>query len=126
MIMNNFKDKITESADLNQINAGDRVVVGIVRKANEHANCCDIDIVTQYGDSLSRRFVPVTSAFNNGVIDWFPAVGDRVYVKIYNSHKYEIISPCTDEYNSKYKRYLDIKNNLLSNFYNYTVGGYIF
>lgn len=126
MVYNNFKDKISDVATNNQINTSDQILVGVVTEADEVANCCSVKFVSQYGYVDLKHFVPVVTEANNGLIGWFPSIGDSVYVRLQSNNRYEIISLCTSNYASKHRHTIDIKNNLLSNFYNYTIGGNIF
>ena len=123
---NNFTDKITEAANFNQSNTSDHLFVGVVIEADEPSNLCNVNLVTQYGDIITKYHVTVSSENNTGVIGWFPNVGDKVYIRFHNNNKYEIVSLYSDDYITKHKHNIDIKYNLLSNFYNYTIGGNIF
>ena len=125
-MINNFSDKIFNVSNDTQINAGDHIFLGVVENADEVSNVCSVKFVSQYGDIIIQHFVPVSSDSNNGVIGWFPNIGDKVYIRMYNHSKYEIISLCTNDYSKKHRHTIDINCNILSSHYNYTMAGNIF
>lgn len=119
---NDFNDKISKTSNDAQVNAGDHIFSGVVVDTDQYSNVCSVKFVSEYGDIITQHFVPVSSNFNNGVIEWFPNIGDKVDIRKYNHSKYEIISLCTNDY-QKYCHTLDISDNILSSHCYYTMAG---
>lgn len=119
---NSLNYKMYSASNDTQVNAGYHIFSGIVVDTDQYSNVCSVKFVSEYGDIITQHFVPVSSNFNNGVIEGFPNIGDKVDICKYNHSKYEIISLCTNDY-PKYCHTLDISDNILSSHYKYTMAG---
>lgn len=124
MYYNNFKDKIKDISNNVALNTTYYTCAAYVNKAYEESNVCDITFVDQNGIRQSLEKVPVILS-NDGTIGWFPNNNEYVTIEVKNGN-YQITSPCTNGYISQYKHSNDIKTNILTDFFNYTIGGTIF
>lgn len=110
------------SSDTNYSNKS-FVFSATVLSGYEKSNTCDISFQDKNGHWAKQKNVPVK--FDSvGIISWFPIAGDQVIVTQNNGY-YEITG-----LNMKDLKSSRVKNHttedILSNFYNYTIGGNIF
>lgn len=124
MYYNNFKDKIKDISNSSSLNTTYYTCAAFVNKAYEESNVCDITFIDQNGERQSLEKIPVILS-NSSTIGWFPNDNEYVTIEMKNG-SCQIISPHINDYNSSYKHTNDIKTNILTDFFNYTIGGTIF
>lgn len=124
MYYNNFKDKIKDISNNVSLNTGYYTTSAFVEKTNEVANTCTVVFTDSNGQRVTLDDVTVVLS-NNNTIGWFPKDKEYVVVEIKNN-VCQVISPYTEDYSTKYRHSTDIKTNILTNFYNYNIGGTIF
>lgn len=90
---------------------------------NEKANTCDISYKDKNGYWSTEKNVAVKFE-PNGVIGWFPNVGDSVIVSANNGYL-EITGINTKDLKSARVK-TNVTKDILSNFYDYVIGGHIF
>lgn len=96
---------------------------GIVRKANESENTCDITYFDAKNTQRNRNNVEVK--VNNSNENWFPKEGQAVYVEVYEENVIitgEIVSDFTTQMKTKQMS----KNDIYADGGDSSVGGYIF
>jgi hypothetical protein len=94
-----------------------------ITKVNEKTNTCDVMYTRIDGTELRKK--DVTILLNNtSFIDWFPEVNDQVLIQEKNNIVY-IIGPAYSDYN-KIRKKIELKNDIYSNSFIDTLGGFIF
>ena len=119
-IKDKIKNKIVEPA------ANSRSVSTLsakITKVNEKTNTCDVMYTRIDGTEMRRKNVDVLLT-NKSFIDWFPEVNDIVLIQEKNNIVY-IIGPSYSNYDNVRKN-IELKNDILSNSYIDTLGGFIF
>lgn len=121
-----LKNKLSSLSNDNVINSGEHTIVGLVTKSYEDSNVCNLNISDPMtGRVYEIKDIPVRRSDSNGVIGWFPSVNDIVSVKNIGNI-YEITGPCYSYNGNTHRHDNDTPNNVLTNSYNYTIGGNIF
>ena len=122
---NNFKDKIRDISNDNTINVGYFTCTAYVSEASEVSNTCTITYIDSNGNQRTQKNIPVKINAQYGLIEWFPNNGDYVTLEVKNV-VCQIISPSVDNYFKQLRHSRDTNNNILTTYYNYTLGGTIF
>lgn len=115
-----IKDKIVEPA------ANSRSVSTLSAKitnVNEKTNTCDVMYTRIDGTELRKKNVEILLN-NKSFIDWFPEVNDNVLIQEKNNIVY-VLGPAYSDYN-KIRKSIELKNDVFSNSFVDTLGGFIF
>lgn len=115
-----IKDKIVEPA------ANSRSVSTLSAKitnVNEKTNTCDVMYTRIDGTELRKKNVEILLN-NKSFIDWFPEVNDNVLIQEKNNIVY-VLGPAYSDYN-KIRKSIELKNDVFSNNFVDTLGGFIF
>lgn len=119
-IKQTIKDKIIEPATSGR---GLSILTGTIISVDEKKNICSVSYTRQDGKKDNRDNIPILLA-NKSIIDWFPKSGDLVLIQ-QRENVIHVIGPA-------YSNYVDIRNavrpenDVLTNSFNYTLGGYLF
>lgn len=121
--MNEISKRIQNITEPLAERQGVTVTQGEVISANEKANMCDIKYTKRDGSLTTRRNVQIAIT-NNGVIDWFPEVGDAVLVQDRNGTVF-ITGPAYSEYDSVRKK-TQPKKDFVADTFGSFFGGLVF
>ena len=121
--MNNLKKALTSAiAEPAAKSSRSSTIVGTVTKSNEDASKCDVEFYNESGTLETRKNVDVIS-YNYNVIDWFPNKGDKVLMN-YKNETLFISGP--GEPSSNLKNKLEVKNDIFSDSFIDSIGGFVF
>lgn len=98
-------------------------LTGIIKSVNEPANTCEVSYTKFDGKKQIKSGVPLVLT-NKGCLDWFPKVGDTVLVQEKNN-VLSVIGPAYSDY-GQIRQGNKLKQDVLTNTYVDTMGGYIF
>lgn len=98
-------------------------LTGVIKSINEAGNTCEVSYSKFDGKKQIKSGVPLVLT-NKGCLDWFPKVGENVLVQEKNN-VLTIIGPAFSDY-GQIRQGNKLKQDVLTNTYVDTMGGYIF
>lgn len=119
-IQKKVKEKLIEPATNSRSLSN---LYAIVRSSNEKANLCNIRYKNKDGKSINKNNVSVLIT-DTSIISWFPQVNEKVLVQEKNNDVY-IIGPAYFNY-EEIRKSMELKNDIFSNSFVDTMGGFLF
>lgn len=115
-----FTDKIVEPAADSRSSS---TIIGEVIESYETKNTCKVKFTNSKGNNEIRNNLMVFT-YNKSVIDWFPKVKDKVLLQENNKTLF-IIGPAELDH-STLRAKLKLENDIYSDSFISTIGGYVF